>query len=515
MQQYLALVALGLATGLAAVSLWCGRRQRYELAVLWLMGAAGCLRLALSGADPFLHDWDERFHALVAKNMVISGLGHPLLRAQPVLPYDYQQWCCNHMWLHKQPLFLWQMALSLKLFGTNELAVRLPSALLGSLVLWPAYRLGKLIFDSAVGYHAAWLLAVAYYQLELTTGWQSVDHADVAFMGYVTGSIWAYYESRQPRAAGWWSLLVGTLAGAAVLCKWLPGLVVYVAWAVDLLRHSARRREAREYRQLASAVGATLLVALPWQLYSAWQFPLESVFERAYAARHFGQALEGQGGPWYFYLTQNMWYQYQWLTLLLGGGIGLLLTRFYRRQAVLPLAVACGAIIGFFSLAATKMPSYTYVVAPLLLLVAAVAWVAGLRWLRARPARWGNVAAAGFFILVVVVALRPATLLKHHTDQLAAEPLARQRKQQHRTVYAALDALVPANYVVFGVPALEEVEAMFYSRRNVYAGLPSLAECRALRARGLRVAVVPTAGGPPLPAYLSTSQVLLVPARLE
>jgi 4-amino-4-deoxy-L-arabinose transferase-like glycosyltransferase len=510
----LPVVAL-LTAGLAAGSLICHRRRQYGLAVLWLMGAAFGLRLLLIGADPFLHDWDERFHALVAKNMLANGFLRPLLRAHPVLPYDYQQWCCNHVWLHKQPLFLWQLALSLKVFGSNESALRLPSALLGSLVLWPGYRLGRLVFGPAVGYHAAWLLAVAYYQLELTTGWQSVDHADVAFMSYVTASVWAYYESRQPTArAGWWSLLAGVLAGAAVLCKWLPGLVVYVAWGLELLRHPAHRRQPGAYLRLAGALAATLLVALPWQFYTYQQFPLESAFERAYASQHFGQELEGQGGPWYFYLTQNMWYQYQWLTVLLGAGLGLLLARPYRHRPMRPLLVVCGVVFGFFSLAATKMPSYTYVVAPLLLVPAAVAWVAGLNWVGTHAGRWRGVLKMALSGLVVVLALRPSSLLKHHTDRWAAEPLARQRKKQHRAVYARLDALVPADCVLFGVPALEEVEAMFYAQRPVYAGLPTPAECQTLRAQGLRVAVLPTAGGPPLPAYLAR-QALVLPAPLE
>lgn len=509
------LALLGVSAGATAISLVLAQRQRYAPAVCWLVAAALGLRLALIGADPFLHDWDERFHALVAKNMLTTGWARPLLRAHPLLPYDYQQWCCNHVWLHKQPLFLWQMALSLKLFGVSAMAVRLPSALLGSLLLWPVYRLGRLVFSPAVGYHAALLLAFAYYQLELTTGWQSVDHSDVAFACYVAGSVWAYYESRQPHASAWWCGLVGLLAGAAVLCKWLPGLVVYASWGLELVVRPDYRAKPSEYARLLAAIGITLLVVLPWQLYIQQQFPVESTFERSYSAQHFGQVLEGQGGPWYFYLTQNMWYQYQWLVLLLGGGLGLLCTAPYRRRPVRPLLVSCGVLFGFFSVAATKMPSYTYAVGPLLLVVAAVAWVAGLAWLRPRLGRWGRAGAAAGSCLVLVLALRPSSLLKHHTDRLAAEPAARQRKVQHTTLYKQLDGLVPAGYVVFGVPALEEIEAMFYSRQNVYAGLPSQAEYRALRAQGVRIAIFLPAGWQALPPYLATPEVRLLPGRLE
>ena len=168
------------------------------------------------------------------------------------------------------------MALSMRLWGPTEVALRLPSALLGSLVLWPVYRLGRIIFSPAVGYHAALLLAFAYYQLELTTGWQSVDHNDAAFLAYVTASLWAYYESHNSARPWRWCMLVGLSAGAAVLCKWLPGLVVYAAWAAEVLLDKNCRSTARAYGRFGGAAAVTAVVVLPWQLYIWRQFPLES-----------------------------------------------------------------------------------------------------------------------------------------------------------------------------------------------------------------------------------------------
>ena len=76
--------------------------------------------------DPFLHAWDERYHALVAKNLMANPFV-PLLYKRPLLPYDYHNWSNNHVWLHKQPLSLWLMSFSLNLFGNTEGAVRIPS----------------------------------------------------------------------------------------------------------------------------------------------------------------------------------------------------------------------------------------------------------------------------------------------------------------------------------------------------------------------------------------------------
>lgn len=508
---------LGASVVLAVCSLITYQRGRPGLAVWWLVGAAFSLRLGLNSTNAFLHDWDERFHALVAKNMLLDPW-QPVLRANPVLSYNYQLWTANHIWLHKQPLFLWQMASSLALFGVNEMALRLPSAVLGSLLLWPLYRLGRLIFNPAVGYHAAFLLAFAYYHLELTTGWQSVDHADVAFGVYMVSSIWAYYESRQPHVrTWWWGLLVGLFAAAAVLCKWLPGLVVYASWLVDILTHSQWRKQPREYVRLAASVGFSLLLILPWQVYIEQRFPLESSFERQYAALHFSQVLEQQGGPWHFYFTQDLWYQYQWLVLLLAAGLVLLATAAYRKQPLQPLLVSCALIFGFFSLAATKMRSYTYVMAPVLLLIAALAWVVGSQWLSQRPTKGRRLLIAASGLLVLLLDLRPTALLKNHFDGFSSQAvqLIRQRKQQHTAVYQQLDNWVPDGYVVFNAPIFEDVEAMFYSGRNVYSGWPTEAEYQMLRARGKRLAAFAGPSQLARPSYLSADEVLLVPTELK
>lgn len=498
--------------GFTAASFVAYKRCRYSRAVLLLMGAALSLRLVMIGLDPFLHDWDERFHALVAKNLLADYL-RPLLRANPVLPYDYRSWSSNHVWLHKQPLFLWQMTLSMQVFGVNEVALRLPSAILGTLLLWPTYRLGKLIFSPAVGYHAALLTAFAYYQLELTTGWQSVDHSDVAFLAYVTASVWAYYESRQPLASRYWNLVIGLSAGGAVLCKWLPGLVVYAAWVVDVLVEKDRRRNAQEYLRATSATAITALVVLPWQVYCHFRFPLEQAFETRYAALHFGRVLEGKGGPWYFYLTQNMWYQYQWLVLLIGIGIALLLTGKETSKTGRPLLVTGGLMFVFYTLAATKMPSYTYVVSPGVLLLAALAWEKITGWLGRRFKNWGPLPAYAMLFLVLAVDLRPFSLLKHHTLRFATLQGQQERRLKIRRTeaYRRLDALVPAGHIIFNAPPLAEIEAMFYSNLNVYSWWPSEEEHRSLTRRGYHLAILPDHGQQKVPDFLRNGGAITIP----
>ena len=116
-----------------------------------------------------------------------------------------------------------------------------------------------------------------------------------------------------------------------------------------------------------------------------------------------------------------------------------------------------------------------------------------------------------------MIDLRPTALLKHHTGQYANAPVkqARQRKIQHTAIYRQLDHLVPLGYVVFNVPPLEDVEALFYSSRNVYDWWPAESEYRALQSKGVSIAVFAGPGSPALPVYMQEPNVLLIKAQLE
>ena len=68
---------------------------KFGLGLLILSGFL--IRLLMISLDPFLHDWDERYHALVAKNLSQYPF-KPMLRVDPIMAYDMEAWCCNHIW---------------------------------------------------------------------------------------------------------------------------------------------------------------------------------------------------------------------------------------------------------------------------------------------------------------------------------------------------------------------------------------------------------------------------------
>ena len=65
---------------LPSILLWSVGKEKYALYALLL--AALVLRLVITSLDPYLNEWDERFHAVVAKNMMQYPL-KPMIRLEP------------------------------------------------------------------------------------------------------------------------------------------------------------------------------------------------------------------------------------------------------------------------------------------------------------------------------------------------------------------------------------------------------------------------------------------------
>ncbi|MCX5686428.1 MAG: glycosyltransferase family 39 protein, partial [Candidatus Omnitrophica bacterium] len=93
-----------------------------------------------------LTDPDETFYAQSAKEM--------LARNEWITPYLY-----GEPQFEKPILIYWLIELSYKVFGVNEFAARLPSAIFALIGVFAIYILGGLLFNRRVGALSAVMLA--------------------------------------------------------------------------------------------------------------------------------------------------------------------------------------------------------------------------------------------------------------------------------------------------------------------------------------------------------------------
>ena len=317
--------------------------------------------------DPFLNVWDEQYHTLVAKHLSETPL-HPRLFPFSPLPQDYSNWVENTTWLHKPPITLWQMALSIKIFGANYFSIRLPSIIMHTLLIPLIYRVGNILYSSSVGFYSALVFAFFHFPLELVSGVYTADHIDVAFMFYIMVSIWMYVEFDISKNYKW-LYFMGAFCGLAILTKWLVGMLCFTGVIMVYLLTKTKTRF--ELKKIIVALTITFSIVIPWHVFAYISYPLEYSYEMRFNSRHFFEVIEFHGGDALYYLFN--------LNKLYGNGdliIALIVTSiaaipyvFERYSLKIFLITIVLTPIIFFSLASTKMISFLAILIPIIIIL--------------------------------------------------------------------------------------------------------------------------------------------------
>jgi 4-amino-4-deoxy-L-arabinose transferase len=341
--------------------------NQYVFAIALLVLGGATLRV-YTNLDPYLHDWDERYHALIAKHLVSHPL-LPTLYENPVLPYDYTNWTANHIWLHKQPLTLWLMAFSIKLLGCSVYAIRLPSLFMSLIGIKLVYDVASFYFDRKTAFLTAFLFSTHGLIIELAAGGAATDHTDISFLFFILLSIWCgvRYIITQRTI---FTLYTGISLGCALLSKWLPAFIVIV---VLLPLMHKKESYKNTIKQCAVITLSAIIVFLPWQLYILSVFPAEAAYEYRAIYNHISHGYEGNTG--------GLLYHFDMLRMVYGELIYIPLIWFtYTSIKQRPdskrisLLLWFWGIYLFFSFAATKMQAYTLPAAPVVFMITAYAF---------------------------------------------------------------------------------------------------------------------------------------------
>jgi 4-amino-4-deoxy-L-arabinose transferase-like glycosyltransferase len=326
-----------------------------------------CAPLFLAGlGGTGLADPDEGRNAEVGREMLASG--------------DYVTPRLNGaVYLDKPPVFFWMVAGALAAFGTNEAAARLPSALAAvagvALTVWFARRR----FGPRVAACAAAILALSPLYLVFAR----LVIFDMLLLVWTTTSTLLFYEAMEGERPSRWLGVAGfAAAGLGTITKGPVALVVpllvAVAWALVERRPSLLLRLRPGVGMLAYAV-----VVLPWLLVVERRHPgfLAYAVLGENLARMTANPYD-TARPFHFYLQVMLPGLFPWILLLAAQGIGLAWGRLRRRPAAAATAPPAGheaaaadappgearaarfvglwlaVIVVFFSLVASKRPSY-------------------------------------------------------------------------------------------------------------------------------------------------------------
>ncbi len=459
-------IALFIAVAFVAISLYIHFfKGQYRTALFFMLAAGFGLLLFMACVDPYLHDWDERFHALVAKNLMTYPL-KPMLRINPVLPYHTEDWMTNHIWLHKEPLFLWQMALAMKIFGTNEVALRIPSVLMGMITIFLIYDGTRLwLKDRDIAIIAALLYTLSYYHLELTSGLLSTDHNDVSFAFYIALSLWGFFKFLHSDRKLFWALFIGCAIGFAVLTKWLSGFVVLGLWGLYLLQNKKYRGQLRQWKRIAVSFGIALLTFLPWQIFIYTRFPAEYALSKNDYFKHLFEAVEDHAGEWWYHLDQvSVLYGSFFIPFILFGIFSILKNKNISVSLSVSVLAALAIFYLFFSFTLSKMPSFTYPMSYLLwiIIAAGINYVLNFFKKYRQTYRWVS------FLVVLsagIYALNPTAI----KDSRSYTNVYRQTKLHNTAIYKNLPTKWEVkDRVIVNCKPYEDIELMFYHNLTAY-----------------------------------------------
>jgi 4-amino-4-deoxy-L-arabinose transferase-like glycosyltransferase len=321
----------------------------------------GCLAFHVAGTWSLpLIDRDEPRFAEASREM--------LERGDYIVPYFNNQFRFD-----KPPLTYWCQVASFRVFGENDFAARLPTAIAAALVAVLLLEWGKRIRDERAGWWAAIVFTLAL-QTFVHSKAAVADMWLVLFFTLAHRSGWELLFQNRKRRIFWWifyiSLAFGFLAKGPI--AWTPLLTV----ALAKLFHPEKRLNA----QFRFVSGLTLMLAIV----CVWAVPAlmrtQGDFFRVGIMHHIvGRSfsvMEGHGAssplmylvllPFYFVTIFGSFFPWSIKLPALWTQL-----RSNRDGSDTFLITGTLIIFGIFTLVKTKLPHYTLPAFPLLALLLA------------------------------------------------------------------------------------------------------------------------------------------------
>lgn len=218
-------------------------------------------------------------------------------------------WVIPHLnglvYIEKPPLQYWATAAALRVFGSNEFAARLYTALCAVATLAVVWVTAATLWSEAAAWRAAAVLAgmllfVVLGQL-LTLDMSLTFYMTLALAAFLLAQAPRPAPGEEPAAARRWMLLAWAATALGVLTK---GLVAAAVPGAVLVLYSLYTRDPSVWRRLYVARGLPLLLAIgvPWHWLAAMRLPgfLQFFFVHEHLARYLTPSADRQEAWWFF-----------------------------------------------------------------------------------------------------------------------------------------------------------------------------------------------------------------------
>lgn len=337
-----------------------------------------------------LFDWDEINFAECAREMIVTG---DYLHMQ----IDYRPF------YEKPPLFIWAQVLSMKVFGVNEFAARLPNAIIGAITMMVIFSIGRRLHDERFG----WLWVLAYAGSLLPHFYFRSGIIDPMFNLFIfLGVLWMMRSFEgSPLRNG---MIAGLWSACAVMTKGPVGfgLVMLTSGVAFLILHRQALRHVAA--SILTATLVTIVLSSIWFLVDYLQNGPTFVMENLkYQVRLLTTGDAGHAQPfWYHFLVVLIGCFPA--SLLLFGGLRSSTDEGddQRRMRIWMIVLLCVVLL-VFSAVKTKIIHYssmTYLPLTYLATVYADRWLRGaMRWNRWNTLSYSFLGGVWSALVVVVL----------------------------------------------------------------------------------------------------------------
>lgn len=244
-----------------------------------------------------LGEWDERFHANVAKNFLENPI-EPYLIKDSIVNLENSDWSQTDVWIAKPPLALWFTSLGIYIFGPNELGLRVFSLIFSLLSIIFVYKIGKSLYNHTVGILAAFFYSINGLLYRINIGNLSGDHVDT-LLNLIIFLIVFHLINNRKKQNPFSPFIFGILLGAAFLVKWSMIFLLIPFFLIVLYLNSNL-----SVRFLAESLFSFIIISFPWVFFMYHKYPSETNQMINGLISPVYQSIQGHSGNWYFYIDK-------------------------------------------------------------------------------------------------------------------------------------------------------------------------------------------------------------------
>ncbi len=366
----------------------------------------------------------------------------------------------------KPILIYWLQLLSVKLFGLNEFALRLPSAVAGTLWTAATYLFVRRFLGRDVAFYAA-LFMLSALQINLIAKAAIADGLLNLFIALTMFSIYLFYQNRAKK------YLYATFLFMALGFLTKGPVAILIPFVVSGLFFTIQKAFRLWLKTVFHPVGILLfaLVALPWYLleYQAQGMAFIDGFFFKHNLHRFDTSMERHGGGWYYYIVVMLIGLLPFTPAAVKGLASL--KQMLRDDLTRYLLLWFGFVFLFFSLSGTKLPHYVIYGYTPLFIFGAMAMHAGIakRWLI-----WPVVIFLTILLFFPEIALFLKPHIRDHLAQVLIDHVYDGFGKNYRVIlFIAIAAILSTLSSEFSRRATLIVIAFAFSLAINYALLPS------------------------------------------